>query len=383
MSMLNEIRQVVILAAGRSRRMESLSKNEPKCLLPYKGERVLERIVRQIEELGGGIERIVITTGYRADIIHKMFANDSIVETVENKLYEEDVNIYSMSLALSKIDGPCAIFEADTIMEDDLVKYILGADFDGKSVWFTRGRFREAQYGGILKTDAKGNITDIRIVSQYQEKYKNYEKLSGIMRVGSGEIELFKALVNKYAKTTVKQYFLNAWIENLKLLSGISADITPFEFFTFNKPEEYYQVQRKEIGMLYPSPSIEQIPVKGLKHIEAFDSERVKELYEKIKTDGVWDVPLIVERKTGLVLDGQHRLEAAKAFGFYKIPVILVNYDEVQVWTLRKEERVSRSLVVNRILKKDYPYPYKTVKHKFNFSIPQNLHIDFSELKEN
>lgn len=382
MSMINEIQQVVILAAGRSRRMESLSKNEPKCLLPYKGERVLERMVRQIEELGG-IKRIVITTGYRADIIHKMFENDKIVETVENKLYEEDVNIYSMSLALSKIDGPCAIFEADTIMEDDLVKYILGADFDGKSVWFTRGRFRETQYGGILKTDTKGNITDIRIVSQYQEKYKNYEKLSGIMRVGPGEIELFKALINKYAKTTVKQYYLNAWIENLKLLSGISADITPFEFFTFNKPEEYYQVQRKEIGVLYPYPPIEQIPVEKLKHIEEFDPERVKELYEKMKSDGVWDVPLIVERKTGLVLDGQHRLEVAKSFGFYKVPVILVNYDEVQVWSLRKEEKVSCSIVINRILKKCKPYPYKTVKHKFNFSIPQNLHINFSDLKEN
>ncbi len=382
MSMINEIQQVVILAAGRSRRMERLSKNEPKCLLPYKGERVLERMVRQIEELGG-IKRIVITTGYRADIIYKMFENDKIVETVENKLYEEDVNIYSMSLALSKIDGPCAIFEADTIMEDDLVKYILGADFDGKSVWFTRGRFRETQYGGILKTDTKGNITDIRIVSQYQEKYKNYEKLSGIMRVGPGEIELFKALINKYAKTTVKQYYLNAWIENLKLLSGISADITPFEFFTFNKPEEYYQVQRKEIGVLYPYPPIEQIPVEKLKHIEEFDPERVKELYEKMKSDGVWDVPLIVERKTGLVLDGQHRLEVAKSFGFYKVPVILVNYDEVQVWSLRKEEKVSCSIVINRILKKCKPYPYKTVKHKFNFSIPQNLHINFSDLKEN
>ncbi|NBH72691.1 hypothetical protein D3Z51_11795 [Clostridiaceae bacterium] len=380
MSILNEIQEVVILAAGRSRRMESLSKNEPKCLLPYKGEKVLERTVRQIKECG--IKKIVITTGYRADIIEKMFADDPIVKTVENKFYEEDVNIYSMSLALSEISGSCAIFEADTIMEDALVKYVLGADFDGKSVWFTRGRFNETQYGGILRTNTKGDITDIRIVSQYQEKYKNYEKLSGIMRVGPGELELFKALVNKYAKTTVKQYFLNAWIENIKLLPGISADITPFEFFTFNKPEEYYQVQRKEIGMLYPSPKTELISVEGLKHIEAFDPKRVQEVYDKIKTDGTWDVPLIVEKKTGLVLDGQHRMEAAKKFGFYRVPAILVNYDDVQVWTLKKEEKVSRQIVLTRILKRHEPYPYKTVKHKFKFSIPDNLQVDFAELKE-
>lgn len=50
MSDLNEIRQVIILAAGRSRRMEKLSRRESMCLLPYKGERVLERLVRQIKD---------------------------------------------------------------------------------------------------------------------------------------------------------------------------------------------------------------------------------------------------------------------------------------------------------------------------------------------
>ncbi len=50
MSKLNEIKEVIILAAGRSRRMEELSNSEPKCLLPYGGERILERLVRQIKK---------------------------------------------------------------------------------------------------------------------------------------------------------------------------------------------------------------------------------------------------------------------------------------------------------------------------------------------
>ena len=126
MSNLNEVKEVIILAAGRSRRMEQLSRREPKCLLPYQGERVLERTVRQIQE--NGIEHIYITTGYRADRIHDIFKDNTIVTTVENKLYEEDVNILSLSLALSRVSGPVVIFEADTIMEDALVKYALGSD---------------------------------------------------------------------------------------------------------------------------------------------------------------------------------------------------------------------------------------------------------------
>lgn len=376
---LNEINQVVILAAGRSRRMESLSKSEPKCLLPYKGERVLERLVRQIKATG--VKKIVITTGYRADIIEQLFKDDPVVETVQNRFYEEDVNILSMSLALAKIDGPCAIFEADTIMEDSLVKYVIGSDFEGKSVWFTRGKFNENQYGGILHSDRFGNVTEIGIVSAYQEKYRKFEKLSGIMRVGPNEIELFKALVNKYSKTTIRQYFLNAWIENLRLLPCISADISMFEFFTFNKPAEYYQVQGKEIGVLNGSPEIEYVAVDQLKHIEEFDPERALHLKEKVLADGAWNVPLIVEKKHHLVLDGQHRTEVAKMLGFKRLPAICVSYDEVKVWTLRKEMKVSQSLVIKKVKTGDI-YPYKTVKHKFSFSIPDDLGLSFDELKE-
>lgn len=376
--MLNEINQVVILAAGRSRRMESLSKNEPKCLLPYMGERVLERLVRQVK--AAGVKKIVITTGYRADIINALFKDDPIVETIENAMYEEDVNIYSMCLALSKIDGPCVIFEADTLMEDAFVNYVVGSDFEGKSVWFTRGKFNENQYGGILKSDKFANITDIRIVAAYQEKYKSYEKLSGIMRVGPNEIELFKALVNKYARTTVKQYFLNAWIENLKLLPAISADISMFEFFTFNKPEEYYQVQGKEIGFLQEHPPIEMIDVDTLLHIEEHDAERVEHLKEKILNDKIWKVPIVIE-KNGLVLDGQHRMEVAKVLGYKKIPAIRVAYDDVKVWSLRKEIPISSNKVIKNA-KQGKVYPYKTVKHKFTFMVPQNLSIPLEELND-
>lgn len=376
MEKMNEINQVIILAAGRSRRMESLSQNEPKCLLPYRGERVLERLVRQIKATG--VKKIVITTGYRADIINALYRDDPIVETVENVMYEEDVNIYSMSLALTKIDGPCVIFEADTLMEDALVKYVIGSDFEGKSVWFTRGHFNENQYGGILKSDKFGNIQDIRIVAAYQEKYKNYEKLSGIMRVGPNEVELFKALVNKYARTTVKQYFLNAWIENIKLLPGISADISMYEFFTFNKPEEYYQVQGKEIGFLQECPPVSMVDVESLLHIEGYDLARVEKLVQKIIDDGKWDVPIIIENNN-LVLDGQHRLEAAKKLGYKRIPAIRIAYTDCKVWTLRKEIPITCRRVLRNV-KNGNIYPYKTVKHKFHFKVPEDLKIALEEL---
>lgn len=378
MSELNEIKEVVVLAAGRSRRMEQLSRKEPKCLLPYKGERVLERLVRQLKE--NGIEKIYITTGYRADRMEEIFKDDPVVTTIENKMYEEDVNILSMNLALQHVKGPVAIFEADTIMEDALVKYVLGSDFNGKSIWFTRGAFNPSQYGGILKSDRYGKITDIRIVAAYSEKYSKYSKLTGLMRVGAGEIDLFKALVDKYAKTTIKQYFLNAWIENLKLLPCEEAGIEHYKFFTFNKPEEYYQVQNSDIDAKEEPGEVKLVDVCSLLGIEENDPDRATVLRDKIEKENVWTVPVIVARNGNLVLDGQHRMEVAKRMGLKYIPAIMVDYDDVQVWTLHKEIKITQKLVENKVLKKHEMYPYKTVKHKFNFDVPE-VSITLDELR--
>jgi choline kinase len=280
---MNEIKEVIVLAAGRSRRMEHLSNREPKCLLYYEDERILSRLVRQLKE--SGVEKIVITIGYKANVIKEIFKSDTSVILVENTMYEEDVNIYSMKLALGHITGPCAIFEADSIMEDALVKYVVGSDFEGKSVWFTKGKFKNIQYGAIVNSDKFGNITDMKIVSAFQEKYKNYTKVTGLMRVSNCEIGLFKSLVNMYAHNTIKQYYLIPWIEHLKSFPCIEMDISPFAFFTFNKPEEYYQVKNVKIDSLEAPPSVELVETATMKGIEAYSDERVQELINKIKIE--------------------------------------------------------------------------------------------------
>lgn len=376
---MNELRQAIILAAGRSRRMESLSFRNPKCLFLYQNEIILARLVRQLRE--NGIEKIVIAVGYRAEAIRRLFENQPDIVTVENKWYEEDVNIYSMKLALEQVSGACAVFEADTVMEDALVKYVVGDDFEGKSVWFTRGRFTSSQYGGILKSDGKGTIKNIRIVPAFSFEYRNYRKLTGIMRIGSRELEIFRNYVDEYVKNSIKQYYLIPWIDHLAQLPCMEGNAENYIFFTFNKPEEYMQLQNVVIDTLPAAPEVISATVASLRGIEEFDEERVKLLTEKIRNDGCWTVPIMIEKKNNLVLDGQHRLEAAKRLGLSRIPAIPVDYSDVMVWTLRKEEKVSPKLVTKRALSGDI-YPYKTVKHKFPFRIPLLAGLKLSSLAD-
>ncbi len=120
------------------------------------------------------------------------------------------------------------------------------------------------------------------------------------------------------------------------------------------------------------------IEVKKLLHIEGFSKKRVKWLTQKITDDGLWKIPICIEKSHLLVLNGQHRLETAKGLGFKFIPCALFNYDDVEMWSLRSNHEVTRALVIERSINGDI-YPYKTVKHRFPIDI-EACNLSFEEL---
>ena len=63
MGMGYQVDNAVILAAGTSSRFAPLSYEMPKALIEVKGEVLIERQIRQLQETG--IDEIIIVTGYR------------------------------------------------------------------------------------------------------------------------------------------------------------------------------------------------------------------------------------------------------------------------------------------------------------------------------
>lgn len=112
------------------------------------------------------------------------------------------------------------------------------------------------------------------------------------------------------------------------------------------------------------SLEIELVPVDRLRHIEGFSKRRVDWLVRKILDEGTWTKPVALDANHDLVLDGQHRMEAAKALGLRRVPAIRYVYSKVEVWSLRPNHEFDWRLVTERALA-NQPYPYKTVKHRF------------------
>jgi hypothetical protein len=115
---------------------------------------------------------------------------------------------------------------------------------------------------------------------------------------------------------------------------------------------------------------IELVEVSSLRHIEGYSPRRVEWLTKKILREGIWKKPVAIENKHNLVLDGQHRMEVALALGLRKIPAVKYRYPDVEVWSLRpKKYTFDWAAVVNRAVNGEI-YPYKTVKHRFPFTLP-------------
>ena len=112
------IRKAVILAAGRGTRMESLTDDCPKPMLPLDGRPMLAHQIERLESVG--IEQICIIVGYKAEMVKEYFAeNPPNIATLHYELQETQDGTGSATL-LSKtfVDGEVFLMTFGDIMVD-------------------------------------------------------------------------------------------------------------------------------------------------------------------------------------------------------------------------------------------------------------------------
>lgn len=104
-------------------------------------------------------------------------------------------------------------------------------------------------------------------------------------------------------------------------------------------------------------------------HERVVSEERVRDLHDATVAWGAYRLPLVVDARSGAILDGHHRYAVGRRMGLSRLPAVLVDYlhDDsitVDVWPgcgrddLTKEEVVEMSL-------SDGVYPPKTSRHGF------------------
>lgn len=149
----------VILAAGMARRLRPLTDHCPKCLLEVGGRTLLGRTVDAIH--AAGISRIVIVTGYRADMIRSYIAGHypgGDFSFIDNPDYDTTNNIYSLWLARQHADGrEFLLLDSDILLDPRLVERVAATSVTSLAVNAHELGDEEMK----VITDASGHVVEI------------------------------------------------------------------------------------------------------------------------------------------------------------------------------------------------------------------------------
>src|SRR5271170_1860013 len=169
--------QVVILTAGRGRRMEPLSLETHKALLQIGDSTILGRALDGLTE--AGINTVTIVTGYRADdIIEFVTTRYSSMQAtfIHNERYKVTNNIVSLALALENLtyDEDVIVIECDLLFEPHVLADLV--EQSGGNVALV-DHYRTGMSGTVVATDG-GFVSQIFVASSqdanfnYRDKFK-------------------------------------------------------------------------------------------------------------------------------------------------------------------------------------------------------------------
>ncbi|WP_256574022.1 ParB N-terminal domain-containing protein [Pseudomonas sp. M30-35] len=118
-------------------------------------------------------------------------------------------------------------------------------------------------------------------------------------------------------------------------------------------------------------------PLVDVRQSERVDLQCVQRLARSIVREGRWLEPIVVERASGIVMDGNHRFTVAKVLGFETIPCIELDYDDPRVCV--HDWRTGACFDVRKIfdtLNRGEIFPYKTTRHTFSPVLPKtSVHL--------
>jgi len=124
---------------------------------------------------------------------------------------------------------------------------------------------------------------------------------------------------------------------------------------------------------------IELISLERLQETEEHNPAAANKLADTIFALGLWKVPIAIEQSTLAIMDGHHRLQAAKLLNLARVPCCLIDYQNggvvLQSWRSDWDIRVTDIFLMIKANKK---YPFKTTRHLFDppiqeISVPLRL----------
>lgn len=211
--------KVIILAAGRGSGLESLTEKYPKCMLKLGDEALIEREIRLLVECGIKYENIIVVGGYKIESIrlHKD------ITVIDNTLYEQTQNAYSLLLGLNGVDDDVLVMDGDLVFEKEVINVLINekqnslvvmdkdagygktfvdANADGKVCAIGKHICACYTYASIMKI-CKNSVKILRPILEMEEYYKQWYTVPLTRILGHDE---FKVVVSEKVIDKINSY---------------------------------------------------------------------------------------------------------------------------------------------------------------------------------
>ncbi|MBQ6454100.1 MAG: aminotransferase class I/II-fold pyridoxal phosphate-dependent enzyme [Coriobacteriales bacterium] len=151
--------QAIILAAGMGKRLKDLTAGNTKCMVKVNGITLVERALKQLDELG--LERIVFVVGYEGGKLMDFVRTLPVatpIEFVDNPIYDKTNNIYSLYLAKDYLlRDDTLLLESDIIFQEGLLRELVD---DPRPTLALVDAYESWMDGTVVKLDADDGISD-------------------------------------------------------------------------------------------------------------------------------------------------------------------------------------------------------------------------------
>ncbi len=130
--------KAIILAAGTSTRLRPLTEDLPKCLLPLNKDAVIDHQIQCLARLA--VDHVFVVAGYKRVLLEEHIANIETglpISIVNNELFEQTDNAFSLSLALDHVDAcndTVLVLDGDILFELALLKELIESPYDNACI---------------------------------------------------------------------------------------------------------------------------------------------------------------------------------------------------------------------------------------------------------
>lgn len=235
--------QAVILAAGMGTRLKELTIDKPKCMVEVDGVSMIERVLRELDQLS--LKRIIIVDGYLHEKLES-FINELNISTpvvfIKNTDYKNTNNIVSLGLAEKfLIKEDTILLESDLVFNSKILKKLILSPNNNIAVVDKNENYMD---GTVVRLSKESRVLEFIPKNKIQQRAAKNDTLYKTVNIYKISKNYSRLLLFPLLKTFIKIFGKNDYYEQVfRIITEIKEDTM---FGLCIKHSDWYEIDTQD-----------------------------------------------------------------------------------------------------------------------------------------